>query len=161
MPSCIITCLVLAQEKGNNRIGFFYRIGINSKQSIFILNSTTVRTMDKRHLRERPRKVGPSETARPAPLIIPQWCTHQTGMKYVQANTCPCQATNYTCMNGWPSENCLNRGPTWTPVTGGRPWAPTALRLMTNLNQNIKEVHKAAPILWQATALVAFHLEEP
>ena len=37
-----------------------------------------------------PRNTGPSITSRPVILTIPQWCTHRSGVKCVQANECPC-----------------------------------------------------------------------
>ena len=41
--------------------------------------------MDNRRLIERPSKLGPCGTSGPVPLMIPQFCTHQPGVKYVQS----------------------------------------------------------------------------
>ena len=54
-----------------------------------------------------------------------------------------------------------NKGHTRTPPPEGRPWDPTALRLTTNVNQNIEEYTEEALILCQATPQVVFHLGIP
>ena len=139
-------------------------ITLNCKKMIKLsLNiQSHVQTMDERHTRERLRKSGPSVIARPGSLMIQQWCTHRPSVKYVQAQACPCRATNCPCMSGCPSENFRNRGPTGTPPPGGKPRAPTDLRLMSNVNRNIEEAHESALILCQATPPpIFFHPDAP
>ena len=79
----------------------------------------------------------------------------------MQSKACRCQATNLTCISGFPSENCCNRGPTWTPPHGGRPRSPTDLRLMTNVNRNIEEAHESALILCQSIRPFIFLPDAP
>ena len=118
--------------------------------------------MVERCLIERPIKADPYGTDVHVPLIIRQCCTHRTGVKCVQAQACPCRATNCPCMSGCPSENFRNRGPTGTPPPGGKPRAPTDLRLMSNVNRNIEEAHESALILCQATPPpIFFHPDAP
>ena len=118
-------------------------------------------TIAKRRLRERPRKTGPFKIAGPVPFMIPQCCMQWLGMKGVRANECLFWAANCLCTSCFPSENCRNRGPTRTPPPGGRLWAPTDLRITTNVNLNIKEAHKAAPFLCQSTPPAIFHPGAP
>ena len=80
-------------------------------------------------LQDGPRNAVPSVTAGPVPLTITQWCTHRTGVKFVQANECPFRADNCPCESGFTSENYHNRG---------HMWAPTASSLTTNVSQNIE-----------------------
>ena len=107
--------------------------------------------MAKLRQRECARKVGPYKTAGPVPLKTPQCCTYQKGLKYVQANACPCRSANRLCTSSFSSEDFSNRVPTWTLPPWGRPRAPTTLRITANVKQNIDEAHKAASILYQAT----------
>ena len=103
-------------------------------------------------LRGGARNSGPSMTAGPVPLITPQWCTNRPGMKSVQASAFPFRASNCPCTNGFPSENCRNRGPTR---------APTAPRLTINVSENIEEAQEAAPNLCWSIPLVVFHQDAP
>ena len=107
--------------------------------------------MAKLRQRECARKVGPYKTAGPVPLKNPQCCTYQKGLKYVQANACPCRSANRLCTSSFSSEDFSNRVPTRTLPPWGRPRAPTTLRITANVKQNIDEAHKAASILHQAT----------
>ena len=107
--------------------------------------------MTERRLRECPRKVRPSGTARPLPLTIRQCCTHRLVVKCVQSQACPCQASIRPCTSICPSANFRKRGPTRPPPPGERPLPPTALRITSNVNRNIKKAHEAATILCQAT----------
>ena len=113
-------------------------------------------TMAKRPLQSRwrggPINMGTARTTVTIPLTIPQCCTHQPGVKCVQANTCPCQAANRPCKSSLPSENCRNRGPTW---------ASTAPRLTPNMSETIEESQEAAPIICQAIEPVVFHQDTP
>ena len=74
--------------------------------------------------------MGTTVNNKPVPLMTPKCCTHRVGVKYVQANTCPCQAANFPCTCGCPSDNFHNQGPTQ---------GPTAPRLTTNVSETIKE----------------------
>ena len=99
-------------------------------------------------LRGSPRNMGPAATAGSVPLTTPQWCTHRPGVKYVQANACPCRSTNHPCTSGFLSKNCRNQGPTR---------APTAPTLTTYVRKNIEEAQESAPTLCHTTPLVVFH----
>ena len=45
---------------------------------------------------EVPRNMRPAVTAGSVPLMTPQGYTHWTGVKYMQANACPCRATIFS-----------------------------------------------------------------
>ena len=96
----------------------------------------------RQQIRGAPRNMGTAVTPGPVPLTTPQCCTQRPGVKFVQANVCPCQAANIPCTSGCPSENFRNRGPTQ---------APTTPRLTTNVIKTITEDQEAAPTIFHAT----------
>ena len=115
----------------------------------------SIRTMSEHCLRDRPRKMGLSKTSGPVLITISQRCTHRPSVKCVQEKACPFWSDNCPYTSGCPLKSFRIRGPTQTPPLGGRLRAPTALRLMTNLNQSIKEDQEAAPIFCQVTEWAA------
>ena len=99
-------------------------------------------------LRAPPRNTGPAVTTGTVPLTTPQWCTHWTSVKYIQANACQFRAANHPCTSGCPWENFRNRGPTRYPT------APTPT---TNVSENIEDTQEAALTLCKANPPVVFH----
>ena len=112
--------------------------------------------MEERRLQERPNKTRPSGN-RPRRLVIHQWRMHHQGVKCVLYQACPCRSSIKAITIGRPSDDCHNKVPTRTPTPRGRLRAPTAPRLMTNMNQNIVEASDFTLILFQVAHQVVFH----
>ena len=77
---------------------------------------------------------------------------HQAGVKYVQANACPCRSANRPYTSGCPSDKCRNQGPTWVP---------NVTRITTNVSETIKESQEADPTICQAINPDVFHKDIP
>ena len=97
----------------------------------------------------------------PRRLTVCQCCMNRTSVKCARYEACRCKRSGRACTGGLPSIKCCNKGPLLSPPPGGRPWAPTAPRLTTNVSEIIAEATEAAPILCQVACQVVFHPDEP
>ena len=64
-------------------------------------------------------------------------------------------------MSVCPSQEFWSKTPLKTPPQKERPRGPTSPSLMNNVRKNIAEANKAAPIIFQVTCQVVFHLDKP
>ena len=93
----------------------------------------------------------------PICLMIRQFCMHRPAVKCESCQTSRCKRRCQICSAGVPFDGCYDKVPTCTPPTRARPRTLTAPSLMTNVNRNIAETTKAAPVLCQVYHQVVFH----